>query len=80
MIFSISENKCLCNIGKSITTKEFILEWEALENSGEEETAIVEIAEDTFENEAIYNLQGIKVLKPVKGNIYIKGGKKFYVK
>lgn len=27
-----------------------------------------------------YNLQGIKVLKPVKGNIYIRGGKKFYVK
>ena len=45
-----------------MTIKDFILEWEALENSGEEETAIVEIAEDTFENEAIYNLQGIKVI------------------
>lgn len=73
LIVNLSYRSCM-------TIKEFILEWEALENSGEEETAIVEIAEDTFENEAIYNLQGIKVLKPVKGNIYIKGGKKFYAK
>ncbi|MBR5860245.1 MAG: DUF5013 domain-containing protein, partial [Bacteroidaceae bacterium] len=63
-----------------LTIKEFILEWEELEDSGEEETAVVEIAEETIENGAIYNLQGIKVLKPVKGNIYIRGGKKFYVK
>lgn len=27
-------------------------------------------------NDAIYNLQGIRVDNPVKGNIYIKGGKK----
>ena len=28
----------------------------------------------------IYNLQGIKVDKPEKGNLYIKNGKKFRVK
>ena len=33
-------------------------------------------AETSASNDAIYNLQGIRVDNPVKGNIYIKGGKK----
>ena len=64
-----------------LTIKEFILEWEELENSGEEGgTTIVENIDGGNEDEAIYNLQGIKVIKPQKGNLYIKNGKKFYVK
>ena len=64
-----------------MTIKEFILEWEELENSGEEggETT-VENVEDITKDGAIYNLQGLKVIKPVKGSIYIKDGKKIYAK
>ena len=64
-----------------LTIKEFILEWEELENSGEEGgTTVVENIYGTDKDETIYNLQGIKVLKPQKGNLYIKNGKKFYLK
>ena len=60
-----------------LTIKEFILEWEELEDSGE---TVIENIEEHHKEETIYNLQGIKVLKPIKGNIYIKGGKKFYAR
>ena len=41
---------------------------------------VIENIEEHHKEETIYNLQGIKVLKPIKGNIYIKGGKKFYAR
>ena len=50
------------------------------EDKDEEDTTVVEKIESTVKNEIIYNLQGIKVVKPEKGNLYIKDGKKFYVK
>ena len=58
-----------------LTIKEFILEWEELEIP-----TVVEIVQETTKDGTIYNLQGIKVLNPERGNIYIKDGKKFYVK
>ena len=36
--------------------------------------------ESTINEGAIYNLQGIEVIKPLKGNIYIKDGKKIVIK
>lgn len=68
-----------------LTIKEFILEWEELEDKEEEEEeedleTVVENIESIVEREEIYNMQGIKVIKPTKGNIYIKKGKKFYIK
>ena len=50
------------------------------EDKDEEDTTVVEKIESTVKNEIIYNLQGIKVVKPEKGTLYIKDGKKFYVK
>jgi PKD repeat protein len=74
LIVNLSYKSCL-------TIKEFILEWEELENSGEEggDTAVEDV-ESTINDGAIYNLQGIEVLKPLKGNIYIKDGKKIVIK
>jgi Skp family chaperone for outer membrane proteins len=94
-----------------LTIKEFVLEWEKIEgteeedkeedkdeNEGkeedkdgedkedgeedkdEEDTTVIEKIESTVKDGTIYNLQGIKVDKPEKGNLYIKNGKKFRVK
>lgn len=67
-----------------MTIKEFTLEsdnTEYLEANGE--TTAIECIMENFESEAdnvIYDLQGRKVLKPTKGGIYIKNGKKYLVK
>ena len=70
LIVNLDYKKCL-------TINEFVLEWEELEDSG---TTAIESTEGRIEQEHIYNLHGMKVLKPQKGNIYIKNGKKFYAK
>ena len=74
LIVNLSYMSCL-------TIKEFVLEWEKFEDSGEEggTTSVMNI-DGTIKNGTIYNLQGIKIVKPEKGSIYIKDGKKFYVK
>jgi hypothetical protein len=45
-------------------------------------TAIEPVIETTGRecDDAIYDLQGRKVLEPQKGSIYIKNGKKFFAK
>ena len=49
---------------------------------GEDEaTGIVSLKnKNAIENDVIYTLQGVRVNTPVKGNIYIKNGKKFLAK
>lgn len=50
-------------------------------DGSEDVTGIIERLNDQkFNNDAIYNLQGVRVSAPVKGQIYIKNGKKFIVK
>lgn len=50
-------------------------------DGNEDVTGIIERLNDQkFNNAAIYNLQGVRVSAPVKGQIYIKNGKKFIVK
>ena len=43
-------------------------------------TAIEEITEQRAESNDIYDLQGRKIIVPVKGGLYIQNGKKFIVK
>lgn len=50
-------------------------------DGSEDVTGIIERLNDQkFNNDAIYSLQGVRVSAPVKGQIYIKNGKKFFVK
>ena len=42
-------------------------------------TGIQDVVFQSVQNDAIYNLQGQRVLSPVKG-IYIRGGRKFMMK
>ena len=74
LVVNLSYRSCM-------TIKEFILEWEEIEKSdGDGVITAVENVESTINEGTIYNLQGIKVLKPAKGNIYIKDGKKIIIK
>lgn len=43
-------------------------------------TGISEIAGERTASDAVYTLQGVRVSNPVKGQIYIKNGKKFIMK
>ena len=47
-----------------------------------EATAVLGIKEyrDMMQNGTIYNLQGVKVTAPVKGQMYIQNGRKFVAK
>lgn len=64
LIVNLNNKKCL-------TIKEFILKWEEIEKSDEDDdTTTVENVESIIKEGIIYNLQGIKVLKPIRGNIY----------
>ncbi len=51
-------------------------------NEFDEATAVLGIKEyrDMMQNGTIYNLQGVKVTAPVKGQMYIQNGKKFIQK
>ena len=74
LVVNLSYRSCM-------TIKEFILEWEEIEKSdGDGVITTVENVESTINEGTIYNLQGIEVLKPLKGNIYIKDGKKIVIK
>ena len=46
---------------------------------GGEQTGIANAENRIADNETVYNLQGLQVEKPAKG-IYVKGGKKVFVK
>lgn len=53
----------------------------SFDNSDDIQTGIEDIEADTFgEDDEIYNLQGIRVTNPVKGNIYIVNGKAVVIK
>ena len=54
----------------NMTVKNYYIYYTISESTG------ISNAETSASNDAIYNLQGIRVDNPVKGNIYIKGGKK----
>lgn len=43
-------------------------------------TGISEITKENTASDAVYTLQGVRVSNPVKGQIYIKNGKKFIMK
>ena len=74
LVVNLSYRSCM-------TIKEFILEWEEIEKSdGDGVITTIENIEDVTRSGTIYNLQGIEVLKPLKGNIYIKDGKKIVIK
>ena len=47
-----------------------------------EATAVMGIKEyrDMMQNGTVYNLQGVKVTAPVKGQMYIQNGRKFVAK
>ena len=53
----------------------------SFDNSDDIQTGIEDIEADAFgEDDVIYNLQGIRVTNPVKGNIYIVNGKTVVIK
>lgn len=53
----------------------------SFDNSDDIQTGIEDIEADAFgEDDVIYNLQGIRVTNPVKGNIYIVNGKAVVIK
>jgi hypothetical protein len=78
LLVNMSDKICM-------TIESFVLErdnTEYIEADGEIVTSIeciTDVTEQTGDN-AVYDLQGRKVLHPAKGGIYIKNGKKFLVK
>jgi hypothetical protein len=52
-----------------------------IEGDNENATVINTVNADVqAEDDAIYNLQGVRVERPTERGVYIKGGKKIYVK